>query len=269
MTYRLLVLDLDGTLLRQDKSVSDANRQSIRLARQNGVRVVLATGRPPVGTRAIQKALGPECDEYLIAFNGALIQNQHTGAVLSRHHLSRTDYDLLAPLVHSLGLFCYAFTQDTCLAPEWHEIVDIERRVNGIEIKIQKFADLPPEEPLIKIMATGTPEELDRAMAVIPRVWRERYSVVRSAPILLEFLHPMASKGQAVRELAANLDIDRQAVICIGDAGNDVDMITFAGLGAAMGNATTDALAAADIITASNEQDGVAQVINRYILSQN
>lgn len=266
MKKSLLVLDLDGTLLRNDKSVSAENRLAVRLAREKGVIVVLATGRPAIGTRSVQIDLDNGRDEYLITYNGALTLNQITGGIIAAHWLTRLDFDRIAAFIRARGLFCYAFSQDTCLAPEWHEIIDIERQVNGIETRLADFGAMPTGEPLYKIMATGTPAGLDEAMAAVPADISADYSIVRSAPLLLEFLHPLASKGQAVRELAGRLSIGRQSIICIGDAGNDADMIRFAGLGVAMGNATDDIRAIADFVTLSNEEHGVARVIRQFLL---
>ncbi|NLO35540.1 MAG: HAD family phosphatase [Clostridiaceae bacterium] len=263
----MLVIDLDGTLLKEDKTVSDENAEAIRRAHAHGVTIVLATGRPPVGARRVLERLAPAAGEYLITFNGALTTDLGNGRHLAVHELSRSDFDTLAGYLAKRGLFAYAFSRDRCLAPAPHPIVDAESRFNTIQAAVIDFSRLAPDTPLIKIMATGEPEHLDAVWHSIPPDWHGRYQVVRSAPVLLEFLHPSASKGQAVRSLCRQLAIPAADVIGIGDAGNDTDLVAWAGLGIAMGNATPALRAIADHVTATNEEHGIAQVIEQFILA--
>jgi hypothetical protein len=267
MHIRLLVCDLDGTLLRDDKSISAENRRAVKQAWQHGIQVVLATGRPPVGARDALAALAPAAGRYLITYNGALIQDLTDDVILAEHVLTRSDYDRIAAFAAANDLFCYAFSRDTCLTPRPHPIIDSERAINGIATAQVDFAQMAADSPLIKVMVTGEPAELERFRHLIPPDWHLDYNIVGSAPILLEFLSPVASKGQAVRALADRLSLDREQVVCIGDAGNDADMLAYAGLGVAMGNATDDIKTLADVITSSNEEHGVARLIEQRLLA--
>lgn len=264
--FKMLVLDLDGTLLGSDKSVSPENAQAVARAREKGLLVVLATGRPPIGTDQARADLGADIDEYLVTYNGALIQNALSGETLYEHTITPADYLDIAALARSRGLFCYAFDEIYCLTPSMHEIVDWESRTNCCEIRVVDFKQMDPAKRLHKAMVTGTPEQLDQAQAAIPADFRQRFSIIRSAPDLLEFLNPLASKGQAVHELASLLGISREEIICIGDSGNDEDMILYAGLGVAMGNATDAIKAVADYVTRHNDSHGVAHAINKFVI---
>lgn len=266
--YRMLVLDLDGTLLNEDKHVSPENASAIRRAHQQGLTVVVATGRPPVGTRQARAELGGVSDEYLITYNGALIQNARSGETYATHMISLADFKAVQDLTRGMDVFAYAFDLGHVVSTEPNTIIDWESQINGIPIRYIDLEKESPAAPLVKIMVNGTPESLDSFTKIVPESYFKKYSVFRSMSFLLEFLNPLASKGQAVRDLAAHLGISREDIICIGDSENDEDMIRYAGLGVAMGNATEAIKAAADYVTRSNDIHGVAHVINKFIKNQ-
>ena len=115
-------------------------------------------------------------------------------------------------------------------------------------------------------MMIDEPEILQKAIDNLPEDLYEKYTVVRSAPYFLEFLNKEANKGTGVGMLADHLGIKKEEVICVGDAGNDLHMIEYAGLGVAMENATDDVKEKAGYITKSNNEDGVAHVIEKFML---
>ncbi len=264
--YRMLVMDLDGTLLNSDKAVSPENARAVARARQMGLKVVVATGRPPIGTRQAQASLGQAGVDYLITYNGALTEELASGQTIALHTITVADYLDVAAFAQTQNLFCYCFAKTACLTPEPHETPDLEGRVNGIDVQLIDFTQIDPREPLVKIMVTGRADELDRCQASVPPALARRFMVARSAPILLEFMHPQASKGQAVGDLAGRLGIRREEIICIGDSGNDVDMIRFAGLGVAMGNATAEVRIAADYVTLACDDHGVAHALGQFLV---
>ncbi len=252
-------------MLDSQSNISDENAAAVRRARDLGVRIVLATGRPPIGTRPYWDRLGCAPEDILITFNGALIQPAGSGFHLDMHILVPSDYQSIAAFALQQGLQFYAFDENSCLTPERHQTALWEGQINKINVVVTDFAQLDPAFPLMKVMACGKTTDLDQAMACLPPALSDRYSIVRSNPHLLEFLNPRASKGQAVATLGQLYGIDRQEIICIGDSGNDIDMLEYAGLGVAMGNATEDAKAAADFIAETNDRNGVADVIERFV----
>ncbi len=264
--YKMLVLDLDGTLLNSDKNVSPEDALAIKRAHEKGLKIVVATGRPPSGTVEARAALNGCGDEFLITYNGALIQKGRTCQTIASHQVTVADYLAIADFAKSWELFCYAYALDACLTPEKHEITDWEGQLNHIAVRLTDFSQLDPAEPLVKVMLTGKPAGLDQAKAAVPADFMQKYSICKSESFLLEFLHPLASKGQAVRELSGLLNLSREEIICMGDSGNDEDMIRFAGLGVAMGNAGSAIKAAADYVTRSNDAHGVAEVLERFVL---
>lgn len=264
--YKLIAIDLDGTLLSSDGSVAEQNKRALAAARDKGVHVVLATGRPPHGVDRIRALLDFPQDEYLILYNGALTKKISNGRVISRHTLVPADYRTVADFAESFGMDHYTFREDACLTTVLHPVAQWENEINGIPLEVIDLDQLDPALPLMKVNLAAEPAMVDHALANVPEVLASRYCIVRSAPNLMEFLDPRASKGQALQDLAASLGIRRDEIVAIGDSGNDLDMISFAGLGAAMGNASEDVKAAADYVTSANDLGGVAEVIRRFIL---
>ena len=131
-----------------------------------------------------------------------------------------------------------------------------------------RSADEMITEPveMIKMMMIDEPAILDAAIAQIPADFKERYTVVKSAPFYLEVLHPGASKGVGLAQLASHLELTSDEVMAIGDNENDLTMLEYAGIGVAMKNAIPIVKEVADVETASNDEDGVALVVEQYVL---
>jgi Cof subfamily protein (haloacid dehalogenase superfamily) len=265
--YKLIAVDMDGTLLRRDKTISEKTKKAISLAKSKGVKIVLATGRPPAGVKNYLKELDIlDTKDYVIAFNGAAIQNTHSGELLLSTSLSMSDLSYLYSLSKKLEVNIHAFSSEGLITPKMSKYTGVESTINNIPAQIVDFDSLDPSTRLIKIMMVDEASKLDSAVRNLPQDIYEKYTVVRSCPYFLEFLDKSSNKGEAVKALASHLDISIEDVICIGDAGNDYHMIKYAGLGVAMGNAFEEVKAIADYITRTNEEDGVAHVIHKFVV---
>ena len=137
----------------------------------------------------------------------------------------------------------------------------------GYDVNEINFDNIENDESFIKIMMIDEPEILQKAVDNLPQEVYEKYTVVRSAPFFLEFLNKEVNKGVGVEMLAKHLGVKREEVITMGDAGNDLHMIEYAGMGIAMGNAFDEVKEAANYITDSNNEDGVAKAIEKFVLS--
>ena len=265
--YKLIALDMDGTLLNDEKKISPANYEAIQQARENGVKVVLASGRPLVGFRKYLEELELVSeDDYAVAFNGALVQSSEGGEIVSKTTLTVDDYKYLYELSKELKVNMHALTETTVISPVDSKYTRLEAEMNGISSEIANVYDVPSDTTVVKVMFVDEPEIIEEIMNKIPEAVSDKYTIVRSAPFYLEFLHKSVNKGAGVAALAEMLNIKQEEVICIGDAGNDIHMIKYAGLGVAMGNAFPEVKRTANFITKTNEEDGVAHVIKKFIL---
>ncbi|OBW96224.1 HAD family hydrolase [Gallibacterium salpingitidis] len=269
LKYKLLATDMDGTLLDKQKTISERNQQAIHAAKQAGVKIVLASGRPLEGLQPYLQQLDLlGDDDYVLCFNGALVQRSD-GKIITRQEMTGKDCKTLVAYAEKFGVFSHAFSESRGLiAPHQNSYSQHDADINRITLNIIDFSILADDEPVIKTMWVDQPEKLDQALAQLPEHIAKQYTVVRSTPFFLEFLPPEANKGSGIEKLAQHLNINADEVICIGDAGNDLHMIEYAGLGVAMGNATDEVKVIANYITADNLNSGVAEVIEKFILEQ-
>lgn len=267
--YKLIALDMDGTLLTSDKTISPRTKQAIAKAREQGVKVVLASGRPIDGMRGAIEELGLYADgEFVVYFNGSMVKELGSDTVIHQAIIDGASAKRVAALAKQLDLYCHAFSSELGLiTPEMNEFTGIESTINKIPITLMDFDELHDDHEIIKAMIVGAPEKLTQAIGDIPADFHGDFTIVQSAPFFLEFLSQQSNKGVGVGAIAQHLGIEADAVICMGDAENDHHMLEYAGLGVAMENAMEGTKAIANHITASNNDDGVALVIEQFVLN--
>lgn len=267
--YKLIALDMDGTLLTPQGTISPRTHAAITAARARGVTVVLASGRPLEGmTRYLEELgmTGPE--DYVISYNGAMVQRVADGARIRSQLLTGADASLVARLAEQHGVNVHGFSvRQGLISPRLSHYTEHESRLTGMPVNLVDFATLPPDEAILKVMMIDEPALLSRAIAALPAQLYQDYTVVQSAPYFLEIMNKQSHKGSGVAALAEHLGLDASQVIAVGDAGNDSHMIEYAGLGVAMGNATEPLKALAQHITSRNDEDGVARVIETFVLT--
>lgn len=268
--YKLVAIDMDGTLLKEDKTISERTKNAIQSAKEKGVTVVLATGRPIEGVSRYLEELGMYSEnDYVLSYNGALIQKTKSKEAVAKVALKGEDLHYLRRLSNELGVNIHAFSEkEGLITPKISKYTEVEADINKIEIHEIDIDNIVDDEVIIKIMMIDEPEILEVAMEKLPKEVYEKYTVVRSSPFFLEFLNKKVNKGVGVELLAKHLGLNKEEVMTFGDAGNDLHMIEYAGLGVAMENAFDEVKEAADYITDSNENDGVAKAIEKFILEK-
>lgn len=267
--YKLIALDMDGTLLNEEKKVTQRTKEAISAARDKGVTVVLATGRPIEGVHRYLEELDMLGEnDYVLSYNGSLVQKTKNKEIISKVTLKGTDATYLYKLSKELGVNIHSFSENEGLiTPITNKYTEVEADINGIQFKEFNFENIDAQDVMIKIMMIDEPEVLQKAVDKLPKEIYDKYTVVRSAPFFLEFLNKKANKGTGVELLAKHLGVKVDEIIAMGDAGNDLHMIEYAGLGVAMENAFEEVKKAANYITDSNENDGVAKVIEKFVLN--
>ncbi len=267
--YKLVALDIDGTTVNSKKEITPRTKQAIQAAREQSVTVVLASGRPIDGMLPLLKELNMTTEkDYVISYNAALVQNVKTEEVLYSQLITGADTKLLTQLAKDLEVDIHTFsTKHGLLTPISNEYTHLEADLNNIAFNEYDLMSLEDDHPIIKTMLVAHSDKLDEITPKLPATVYEQFSVVRSAHCFLEFLHPTCHKGTGVKILAEKLDIKQEEVICIGDAENDHKMIEYAGLGVAMANADEKTKSLANHITDTNDNDGVAKVIEEFVLN--
>lgn len=268
---RLLALDIDGTILGKSLGVAPAVLAAIKAVQQRGIRVAIATGRMFCSAKQYHALVAS--DVPLIAYNGAWIQDpQHD---IPQRQLS-VPAAIARDIVEYLGtepwrssLHLHVYHGDQLYVKELNERVFAYQERTGCQANLlENLPDILHHSPT-KILAVCHHEELPAQL--LPAL-KNRYSVqdihcFQSTEFYVEFTSPMATKGQALKTLTEDvLGLTAQNVMAIGDNYNDLEMIQYAGLGVAMGNAPIPVQAVADHVTSSIDQDGVAKAIAKFLL---
>lgn len=266
--YKLVALDMDGTLLNSRKEITPRTKQALVKAREQGVKIVLASGRPLEGILPYLKELGIEGEnEYVVYFNGSMANELGSNRIIYQQTLNGSSAKSINALATKLELHCHAFSEvHGVITPIANPYSQLEATVNGISVTEFDFDTLTDDHPVIKAMIVEEENKLTKAIPYIPNELHDTFNVVRSSPHFLEFLNPKSSKGYALEAIAQHSGIKPSEMIAIGDAENDNHMIELAGLGVAVGNAMDSTKSIADEITLSNEQEGVAAIIEKYVL---
>lgn len=268
MSIKLIAIDMDGTLLNSDHAVSQKVAESIRTAQAQGVEIILATGRPFSGMKPHIDALGIyNRGTYCISNNGALIQNFATGEVVYESLLTHEDYDRIEKLSRNFDVSMHVISEGALYTPNTAigRYVVYESYLSNIPLIYRAPEDMESHRLYTKCLFSDVPEKLALVEAQIPEPFYEQYTVVKSAPFYLEFLHLDSSKGRALQRIANEFGLKKEEIMCIGDHQNDFSMFEVAGTKVAMGNAIELLKTHADFITTTNDQDGVAVAIERYL----
>lgn len=269
--YKLIAIDMDGTLLDDNHQVSHDVKTTFVKAKQQGVKIVLCSGRPIVGMKPYINELNlNETDDFVIGYNGALVQNTNTEKIITEFSLNRDDLIELYELSHKLDTPMHYFDRKYLYSPNAliarHTVIGAY--LNEMPIKYCPVHDFPKTNSIHDIMYVDEPEKLTETIKRIPKYFLDKYAFAQSSPHFAEFTHPQATKGNAVKKLAESLGIKQEEVMAIGDNGNDLSMIKYAGCGVAMQNAIPEVKEEADYETSSNTENGVAQAIRKFVLNE-
>lgn len=268
--YKLIALDIDGTLLNSKKEVTKEVFDAIQMAKKKGVKVVLSTGRPLPGVQSLLKELKLNNEKnYVVTFNGGLVQEISSQDVISNIEMSYEDFDIIYnELSKKHNVKIHINTPDSVVVPykDAPKYSIHEANLNNIPVICMDESEINEDLTFCKVMLIDEPEIIDNIITKIPKEFHDKYTIVRSAPFFLEFLNKKVNKGSGLQALCNKLNIDPCEVIAVGDEENDRHMIEFAGLGVAMGNARDSIKEIANYITDSNDNHGVAKVISEFIL---
>lgn len=268
MTYKLLVLDLDGTLTDNRKQITEHTLRTLIDAQERGLKIVLASGRPTYGIVPIAEKLRlKEYGGYILSYNGGEIIDWQTGKLMYEHVLDPEVLPYLYQCARDYGFAIVTYKDKYVLTerPD-DEYVQKEAILNVMETKkVDNFLEAI-DFPVAKCLIVGEPERLATLEKEMYEHLKERMGVFRSEPYFLELVPKGIDKAQSLAVLLKEIGMKREEMIAVGDGFNDLSMIKFAGLGVAMANAQEVVRQGADYITLSNEEDGVAAVVEKFIL---
>ncbi|WP_151736093.1 Cof-type HAD-IIB family hydrolase [Paenibacillus tengchongensis] len=266
MKYKLIALDVDGTLLDDDHRLSAENKEAIAEVTRQGGQIVLCTGRSPQNSLPFMEELG--LSGYVLGHNGAATVRVEDRKVLHQYAMDARGLD---PYID----YCRERSIHFDINTAFDMYVDnVENLTKEALYMYEHFRIMPASlpaweefrEPVVKFTVFTKPEILDEAQREWA-TWTQQYNVLRSGEFFIDFMHPEASKGNALKQLAAKLGIVREEVLAIGNYYNDISMLTYAGLGVAMDNSPLEVKAAAGAVTGTNNEHGVRDALVKYCLS--
>lgn len=264
---RMLAIDMDGTLLRDDNTISAYTQDVLRRARAQGVYVVVATGR--MYRSAKQLAAELELGNVpVITYSGGLIATAESEEILYHTAMDAALTREVLAAARELGVFTQMYLGDTLYVPERTDFVreyEAHCRVQA-HVAGEEFWEMPATPTKI-LLVEPEPEEMEQVAARMYALFEGRVNFVQSTPYFFEILAPHVSKGIAVEQLGLRYGVPLTEVMAFGNAQNDAGMLQAVGWPVAVGNAIEPLKRLARIIAPTNEEDGVAQTIEKYVLT--
>ncbi|WP_027094398.1 Cof-type HAD-IIB family hydrolase [Cohnella thermotolerans] len=261
MTYRLIALDIDGTLINDDHELTPRVRTAVRTAAERGAEIVLCTGRGSSGALPVIEELG--LAGTMITHNGASIVDSSTRRVLYETAIAPEAAGRYMAYCRERGIH---FDMNTAFELYVERLSEETARMyeRMFARPIEWKAELGLPERTVKLSVFAAKEVLDEVQAEW-EAWDTGLQIVRSGDFFIDVQPLDASKGRALEQLARLRGIPRQEVLAIGNYYNDIGMIEYAGYGVAMGNAPEAVKSVSDAVTVSNNDDGVALVLEELL----
>ena len=291
--YKLVAIDLDGTLLNSYGEVSNKNREAIQKAIQKNVEIVLASGRPIMSVKNLANEIG--CNHYMICGNGAITYDIQNGQIIYNRFLEKAKVLQIIKICEENSIFYNVYTKDTILAKNLNYNVLFYHQENAskpenkktritILQNIEEYVKNRKEEDYLKITICDNDKvvfgSIIRKLRNIKdvdvldvahmsrKIIKDGTDKISMEYYYTEITSMNVDKWQAVENLATKLEIKQEEIIAIGDNINDAEMVKNAGLGVMMGNSAPYIKEMADIVVSDNDNDGVAEAIEKYILTE-
>ncbi|MGL4522994.1 MAG: Cof-type HAD-IIB family hydrolase [Bacilli bacterium] len=266
MTYSMIVLDMDDTLLTDDHTISTRTQNALIALQRKGKKVVLASGRPTYAMRDVAKQLQLDVyGSYILSYNGGIITDCRTNENIYSCPISAETAHLMHDVSKEEGVHVHTYIGDDIIAAAANEYTDVEARITGMRVFYPNDYKGAIKTPVVKTLLVGEPTKLKVVESTLQKRFQGELNIMLSKPYFLEVTHKDVDKGQSLARLASLLNIPQSEIIACGDSYNDASMIQWAGLGVAMGNANDDIKSMSNHVTLSNNEDGVAHVVEQFM----
>lgn len=276
MSIKMMAIDVDGTLVDSNLKIQEGTKKAIKTARQKGIKAVITTGRPLLSTKPLLAQLGldDQDDQYVINYHGSEIQTT-SGRLIADHHVTLADVKKTGDYIQKfpdINFILQTNSEMYLTKPDINWYIAREATKNLYQTHYRSLGELlkeAKEKHLVfyKMMFSAPKAKLDALEKVLPAWTKNDYRRIRTEDYFIDMINKVVNKGNAVKTLAAKLGFKPEEVMAIGDGNSDVPMVKFAGEGVAMKNGSDAVLAAADYVTATdNNHLGLAKAIEKYAL---
>ena len=271
MDYEIIALDVDGTLTNSEKKITPRTRRALIEAQRQGKKVIVASGRHQFGLKDIAAEL--ELDRfggYIMAFNGGRVIDAATGEVLSAKYFPHEYIKPVYDAVSDANLTVITYEGDSIIMNEKvNDYSFVEAKILGMDYKqVSNFTDYVTFD-INKMLIVGEPAVINEYEQLLNSTFKGYIDVFKSCPFFLEVMPFGVNKGACMPSVLQKLGLSREQLIACGDSYNDMTMIAYAALGVCMENGAEDVKKISDLVTSSNDEDGVAKVVEEYMLHRN
>ena len=279
MKYKMVCIDMDGTLLGKDRKISEKNKEVIKRAHKKGVEIVVTTGRIYNNAAYFSHILGVKSP--VIAANGAIVREKENDKIIYEGYIPKLDCLEIIEVLNKYKITFQLYTTDTIYVSNILSKIGTELFMTkqiGYEMLKIKYVLVKKNGDWKKILETDNCK-ITKCIAFSPNIKKinavnselikmNNITICGSGKRSIEINYKNISKGNAVRALGEYYGISKNEIMCIGDNENDISMIKYAGLGVAMGNAIGELKLVADYVTDTNNEDGVAKAIEKFIINE-
>lgn len=264
---KVIVMDVDGTLLNSEKEISPKTRETLLKAQDLGIRLVLASGRPTKGMMKLAHELDMENHHgVIVSYNGGHVMELSTKETLYSMGLTVDETKRVLHHIKQFNVFPMIDLKDNLLVDDLKAYkLEYESVMNGFEVEyhedLESFIDFGPH----KILTSGEPEYLRQIFNEMADPFKDELNCMFTAPFYVEYTSKGVDKAKALHYVLEHLGFVKDDIIAFGDAQNDLSMLQLARIGVAMANAADEVLEIANYITKSNDEDGIADALEHFI----
>lgn len=269
MKYKLLVLDIDGTLNNSKKEITKKTKDALIKAQEHGLKIAIASGRPTIGIEKVAQELElSRFGGFVLAFNGGLITNCADNSTIYKKTIPLDDIKTIYDLSKEMNVNLLTYSNGKIVAEKSDIYLETECRINkALFMPVNNLLEFIDHD-VPKFLMLGNEDYLAKVEPIVKDKLSDRFTVFRSEPFFLEIMPKNIDKAFSLARLLEYLGLTKDEMIACGDGYNDVSMISFAGLGVAMENAQPAVKEVSDYITLSNDNDGIAHIVNKFIFQK-
>lgn len=269
MNCKIIFLDIDGTLTNSQKVITERTLNILMEAQKRGIILALASGRPDKGIEPLTKKLQLDTfGGYILSFNGARVKNIQTNSVIYENSLSMEAFKRAYELSKKYNVDIITYNDDYIISEtDNNKYLDIESRINKIPVKkvpsMIQFVDYNPT----KCLVLGDGDYLASIENDFKQSMGDLANVYRSEPYFIEVVPTGIDKAKSIEKLINIINIEHSKTMAFGDGFNDISMVKYVSCGVAMANGCNEIKFVADYVTSSNDDDGIADFLEKYVLT--
>ncbi|MBC2851045.1 HAD family phosphatase [Cetobacterium sp. 8H] len=266
MKYKMIVTDLDDTLLNSQGKISETDKLNIMKAQENGIKFVLASGRPTFAMRDLAKELDlRKYESYILSYNGSIITNCKTDKNILSETLKVEEIHTLYDFSKRKNVEIITYLDDTIVSEDFSSYIEVEVELTKMPFEKVKNFKATVDRDCVKCIMLGEPSYLKEVEKELKEELGHKFSISISKPFFLEITKLGVDKGSSLLKLATLKNIKLEEIIVVGDSYNDLPMLKVAGLPACVENAKPEIKDFCKFISTSNNNNGISNIIKTFI----